>query len=190
MNSQWKKVWAVLVLGGLLAVTMVAAVDPQKAVRVSATADRTPYQAWLERQVRHELRMLPYYGVFDNLAFKTDGDRVILLGQVVRPSTRSDAEARVKGIEGVSAVVNRIEVLPLSPMDDRLRRALYRSIYSNGMLQRYALQPVPPIHIVVKNGQVALEGVVGSEAERNAAFITANGVPGAFSVTNHLQVER
>ncbi len=147
------------------------------------------YAAWLEKQVRHELLMLPYYSVFDNLEFQLRGDRVILLGQVVRPSTRSDAEARVKKIEGVTGVVNRVEVLPLSPFDDRIRRAEFRAIFSNSMLSRYAIQPVPPIHIIVKGGHVTLEGIVASEAEKNTAYIVASGVPGVFSVTNHLRVE-
>ncbi len=144
----------------------------------------------LERAVRHELVMLPYYGVFDNLAFRVDGYKVTLLGQVTRPTLKSDAENVVKKIEGVEKVVNRIEVLPLSPFDDRIRRATYRAIYSHSVLQRYGLQPVPPIHIIVRNGHVALEGVVANEMDRNVANLQANGVSGVFSVTNHLRVER
>lgn len=152
--------------------------------------DPALYEARLAKQVRHELVMLPYFSVFDNLAFKVAGDRVTLYGQVVRPTLKSDAEAVVKKIEGVSSVANRIEVLPVSPNDDRLRRALFRAIYSDTMLQRYAIQAVPPIHIIVKGGHATLEGVVASEAEKNVANIRANGVPGVFSVTNHLRVEK
>ena len=142
------------------------------------------------REVRHELVLLPWYSVFDNLAYKVEGDRVTLLGQVVRPVLKDDAEAVVKRIEGVAKVVNNIEVLPLSPNDDRIRRAVYRAIYGNSVLQRYSLQAVPPIHIIVKNGHVTLEGVVATEMEKNVARIQANGVPGTFSVTDHLHAEK
>ena len=144
----------------------------------------------LEREVRHELVMLPWYGVFDNLEFRVDGYNVILLGQVVRPTVKSDAESAVKGIEGVEKVVNQIEVLPLSPNDDRIRLAVYRAIYSYPSLQRYALQAVPSIHIIVKGGHVTLEGMAANEADRNVANIRANGVGGVFSVTNHLRTEK
>ncbi len=143
----------------------------------------------LIKEVRHELVMLPYYSVFDNLAFSIDGDKVTLVGQVVRPSLKSDAEAVVKSVEGVASVVNNIEVLPLSPNDDRIRRAVYRSIYRNNVLQRYSLQAVPPIHIIVKNGNVTLVGVVANEMDKNVANIQANQVSGVFSVKNELMVE-
>ncbi len=146
-------------------------------------------EARIQREVRHQLVMLPYYSVFDNLAFKVDGDTVTLMGQVTRPVLKSDAETAVKGIEGVERVNNKIEVLPLSPSDDRIRLAAYRAIYSFPSLNRYAIQAVPPIHIIVKNGHITLEGVVASEADKNAAGIQANSVPGAFSVTNNLRVE-
>ncbi len=148
------------------------------------------YEARVVQEVRHELVLLPYYSVFDNLAFKVEGDKVTLLGQVTRPTLKSDAEARVKKIEAVSSVDNQIEVLPLSPNDDRLRLALFRAIYSAPPLQRYSLQAVPPIHIIVKNGHVTLEGVVDSEADKNLAGIQANSVPGVFSVTNNLRVAK
>src|SRR5258707_10079527 len=144
----------------------------------------------LEKEVRHELVMLPYYGVFDNLAYRVDGGTVTLFGQVTRPTLKSDAEKAVKSIEGVERVINNIEVLPLSPMDDRIRLAVYRAIYSTPGLDRYGLQAVPPIHIIVKNGNVALEGVVATEADRNLAGIKAKSVPNVFSVENHLQVEQ
>ena len=143
-----------------------------------------------DRQIRHEIVMLPYYSVFDNIAFKLEDGRLTLLGQVTRPTLRSDVERAVKGVEGVESVDNKIEVLPLSPFDDRIRRAVYRAIYGDATLFRYGLQAVPPIHIIVKNGNVALEGVVSTESEKNVAKIRANGVSGVFSVTNNLQVER
>ncbi len=143
----------------------------------------------LIRQVRHELVMLPYYGVFDNLAYRIDGSTVTLLGQVTRPTLKSDAGNVVKDIEGVERVDNQIKVLPLSPNDDRIRLALYRAIYGQTALNRYAMQAVPPIHIIVDNGNVTLEGVVANEGDKNIANIQANGVPGVFSVTNNLRVE-
>ena len=148
------------------------------------------YQERLEREVRHELVMLPYYGVFDNLAFKVEGDNVTLLGEVTRPTLKSDAEAGVKRIEGVASVQNQIEVLPLSPNDDRLRLAVYRAVYRQASLSRYALQAIPPIHIIVKNGNVRLEGVVATDEDKQLAGIRANGVSGAFAVLNNLRVEK
>ncbi|MDX2029291.1 MAG: BON domain-containing protein [Blastocatellia bacterium] len=149
-------------------------------------------QAFLAREVRHELLMLPYYNVFDWLEFEIrDESTVVLRGQVVRPMTRDDAQRRVDAIEGVEKVVNEIEVLPLSPNDDRIRRAVYRALFGvNSPLFRYATQAVPPIHIIVKSGRVTLKGVVASEADSNLANIKANGVSGAFSVTNELRVEK
>jgi len=147
-------------------------------------------QKRLQREVRHELIMLPYYNVFDNLAFRVDGGTVTLLGQVTRPTLKSDAERVVKGIEGVEGVRNEIEVLPLSPNDDRIRMAAYRTIYGDTALNRYAHQAVPPIHLIVKNGQLTLEGVVANEGDKNIAGLRANSVPGVFSVTNHLRVEK
>lgn len=145
----------------------------------------------LIREVRHELVMLPYYNVFDNLSFRIDGNTVTLLGQVTRPTLKSDAGNVVKRIEGVTQVDNQIEVLPLSPNDDQIRRAVYRSIYGDPALStRYGFQAVPSIHIIVKNGQVALTGVVANEGDKNIANIRANGVPGVFSVTNNLIVEK
>ncbi|MGA2459026.1 MAG: BON domain-containing protein [Terriglobales bacterium] len=142
------------------------------------------------KEVHHELVMLPFYGVFDNLAYKVDPDgTVTLLGQVARPNLKSDAEKSVKGIEGVEKVVNNIEVLPTSINDDRIRRAAYRAIYGNSVLSQYQLRAVPPIHIIVKNGNITLEGVVARQMEKQIAGMQANGVQGAFSVTNNLVVE-
>jgi hyperosmotically inducible protein len=146
-------------------------------------------QERITREVRHEILMLPYFGVFDNIAFKVDAYTVTLLGQVARPSLRSDAENVVKHIEGVEKVDNQIEVLPNSPMDDRLRRRLYRTIYGYPALEKYALGVQKPIRIIVKNGHVTLEGVVDNEGDKNFAGMRANGVSGTFSVTNNLRVE-
>ena len=142
------------------------------------------------KEVRHELVMLPYYGVFDNLAFKVEGNTVALLGQVTRPTLKSDAEHVVKHIEGVERVDNEIQVLPLSTNDDRIRIATYRAIYGHPGLDRYALQAVPPIHIIVANGNVSLEGVVDSQADKDLANIRANQVTGVFKVANNLRVEK
>jgi hyperosmotically inducible periplasmic protein len=142
----------------------------------------------LMKEVRHQLLLLPYYSVFDNLLFKVEGDKVTLLGQVSRPTLKSDAENAVKGIEGVASVNNQIEVLPTSPMDDQLRRAVYRAIYGDTGLSRYGMSALPSIHIIVKNGNVTLEGLVDSETDKNLANLRANQVPNVFSVTNNLAV--
>src|SRR5260370_21944630 len=133
-------------------------------------------------EVRHELVTLPYYSVFDDLAYKVEGDTVTLYGAVTRPTLKSDAENAVKKIEGVEKVVNNIEVLPLSPNDDQIRRAVYRAIYSQPGLDMYSLRAVPTIHIIVKNGNVALTGSVSNEGEKNRANLSANGLTGGFSV--------
>jgi hyperosmotically inducible periplasmic protein len=144
---------------------------------------------YLEREVRHQLVLLPYYSIFDDLSFRVDGTTVTLMGQVVRPTLKSDAGNVAKRIEGVDKVINNIEVLPLSDFDDRIRRASYRAIYGDPTLERYALQAVGPIHIIVNNGHVTLKGVVANAMDKNIAGIRANGVPGVFSVDNQLQVE-
>jgi hyperosmotically inducible protein len=139
-------------------------------------------------EVRHELVMLPYLDVFDNVTYSVDGGVVTLAGQVTRPTLKSDAENVVKRIDGVERVDNQIEVLPLSTHDDRLRRSLYRAIYGYPSMNRYALPVIKPIRIIVKNGNVTLEGVVDNEGDRNIANIRANGVHAVFSVTNNLRV--
>ncbi len=145
-------------------------------------------QERITREVRHELLMLPYVDVFDYLAYKVNGDEVTLIGQVVRPSIKSDAENVVKRIEGVEKVNNQIEILPPSPMDARLRLRLFRAIYGFPALQKYELGVLKPIRIIVKGGHATLEGVVDSEADKNLAGLRANTVTGIFSVTNNLQV--
>ncbi len=142
----------------------------------------------LNNSVRHQLVMLPYYSVFDNLAYRVDGNTVTLFGQVTRPTLKSDAGRVVGHLEGVNQVINQIEVLPLSPFDDQIRLATYRSIFGFGGLYRYAMGAVPSVHIIVDNGHVTLEGVVDNQGDKNIANIRANGVAGVFSVTNHLQV--
>ncbi len=147
-------------------------------------------QERITKEVRHELLMLPYFGVFDNIAYKVDGGTVTLLGQVVRPSLKSDSENAVKRVEGVEKVDNQIEVLPTSPSDDRIRLQLFRAIYGYPALEKYSLGVQKPIRIIVKNGHVTLEGVVDNDGDKNFAGVRANGVPGIFSVTNNLQVSK
>jgi hyperosmotically inducible periplasmic protein len=153
-----------------------------------AAAPSAAATARITKEVRHELLMLPYFTVFDNLSYKVDGYNVTLIGQVTRPTLKSDAENVVKRIEGVEHVDNQIEVLPLSPNDDRIRRAVYRAIYGYPALQKYALGVQQPIRIIVRNGNVTLEGVVDNDADKNIANIRANGVSGVFSVKNNLLV--
>jgi hyperosmotically inducible protein len=146
--------------------------------------------ARISKEVRHELLLLPFYGVFDNLSYQVQNDgTVVLQGQVVRPTTKSDAENAVKRIEGVEKVVNNIEVLPVSPNDDRIRRDVYRAIYGNNVLNQYALRAVPTIHIIVKNGNVTLDGAVARQMDKQIAEVQAKSVPGVFSVTNNLNVD-
>jgi len=145
--------------------------------------------AQLEQRVRHELVMLPYFNIYDDLSFKVDDGRVILLGEVTRPTLKSDAETAVKRIAGVKSVENNIEVLPLSNFDNGIRARVARAVYGQSTLNRYAMGAQPSIHIIVKNGNVTLEGVVANQMDRNIAGIQANGVPGVFNVTNNLRVE-
>lgn len=165
----------------ILTVTLGSAQD-------AAISDRARQR--VEREVRHEIVTLPFFDVFDNIAFRVDGYAVTLLGQVTTPALKSDAEKAVKGIEGVERVDNQIEVLPLSPNDDRLRRALFRAIYGFDGLQKYALPVIKPIRIIVKNGHVSLEGMVANQADKTIAGMRANGVSGVFEVANNLQVEK
>jgi hyperosmotically inducible protein len=147
-------------------------------------------EAQMVKEVRHQLVTIPYYNIFDDLGFTVNGSTVTLVGQVTQPVVKDDAGRVVKKVEGVTNVINNIEVLPLSPNDDNIRRGVYRAIYGDPMLStRYGYQALPSIHIIVKNGDVRLEGVVANEMDRNVAGIRANGVPGAFHVTNELKVE-
>lgn len=144
----------------------------------------------VSREVFHELVILPQLTIFDNLQYKVDGNKVTLTGQVTNPVLKDSAEKVVKKVEGVESVNNQIEVLPTSSNDDRIRRQVARAIFNDERLFHYSMGSVPPIHIIVKNGHVALEGVVNSETDKNEAGIRANGVPGVFSVDNHLQVQK
>jgi len=142
----------------------------------------------ISKKVRHELVMMPYVTIFDNLSYKVDGGTVTLCGKVTRPVLKDDAGRLVSRIEGVEHVDNQIEVLPLSPFDNQIRRAAARAIYGYPMLNRYGWGTQPSIRIIVENGHVTLEGVVNSQTDRNVAGIRANSVPGVFSVTNDLRV--
>jgi hyperosmotically inducible periplasmic protein len=153
-------------------------------------AGATPAEERLTEQVRKALVTLPYYSVFDDLSYRINGETVELFGEVTKPVLKDDAVAAVKHIEGVKQVKDNIDVLPLSPTDDGIRIALYRAIYGNPSLNRYLLQPVPSIHIIVKNGNVTLAGVVANEMDKTVADLQARSVPGTFSVTNKLRVER
>jgi hyperosmotically inducible periplasmic protein len=164
------------------------------AASTNTTAQRSnlsePALQRITQEVRHQLVMLPYYSVFDNLAYKVSPDgTVTLLGQVLDPTLKPDAERVVKKVEGVENVVNNIEVLPTSPNDDRIRRAVYRAIYGNDVLAPYSLRAVPPIHIIVKNGNVTLTGVVARQMDKQIAEMQAKSVPGVFGVTDELEVE-
>lgn len=172
--------FATVLLGGLLGASLL----------MGASTSTSSASKPLEERVRRELVTLPFYNVFDNFTFSVNGDEVTLMGQVTRPTLKSSAENVVKRLEGVAKVNNQIEVLPLSPFDDRLRLALFRTIYSQPGLDRYALGAVPGIHIIVKNGNVTLEGVVMNEMDRNIANIRANQVAGVFSVQNNLRVAK
>jgi len=171
----WLAVMSVLIFGSLAQTA-----DSE----VSTRTDR------IQKEVRHELATLPYLGVFDHLVYKVTGAEVTLIGQVTRPTLKSDAENVVRSIEGVGRVKNQIEVLPVSPFDNTLRLRLYRAIYGYNPLQKYALGVTKPIRIVVKKGHVTLEGVVDSEADKDIAGIQANGVADVFSVKNSLQVAK
>jgi hyperosmotically inducible protein len=147
-------------------------------------------QERITHEVRHELVMLPQLTIFDSVQFKVDGSKVTLMGQVVNGSIKDSAEKVVKSVEGVETVVNQIEILPASQNDDRIRERVARAIFNDNRLFRYSMGSVPPIHIIVKNGHVTLEGVVNSQTDKDTAFLRANGVSGVFSVTNNLQVQK
>jgi hyperosmotically inducible protein len=174
----------------ILALAVAVFIAATTAVAASKPTIKDDINFQTENQVRKSILKLPYYGVFDNIAFSVNGDTVTLYGQVVRPTTRSEAAKRVSKIEGIDRVVNKIEVLPLSNFDDSIRARTYRAVFSKGSLYRYAAGTNPSVHIIVRNGRVTLEGVVANQGDRNLAYIAANSVPGVFSVTNNLQVER
>lgn len=167
-----------------------AAFSAEKEKHQDAFTPGTSDESRIAREVRHQLVTLPYYGIFDDLGFRVDDGTVTLVGQVTRPTLKSDAENVTKRVEGVNRVVNDIEVLPLSSMDDQIRRAEYRAIYGDPALStRYGFRALPSIHIIVKNGHVRLEGVVANEGDKNLVNVRANSVPNVFSVDNQLVVE-
>jgi hyperosmotically inducible protein len=183
MESKMRKTeFLTLVLGFMVAFGSMG-------VQSFAQGQSAPDRAEVQKRVRKELVTLPWYGVFDNLAYKVEGGTVTLYGQVVRPSTRSDAENRVERIPGVTRVVNNIRVLPLSSFDDSIRRRTYNEIRRKAGLYRYLMGANPSIHIIVDRGHVTLEGVVSTRGDANLAYIAARGVPGTFSVTNNLRVD-
>ncbi len=179
------RVFAVLVMAATLMFASLTAF-----AATSATPDDALARQQVARQVRKQLVTLPWTGVFDNLAYKVEGSTVTLYGQVVRPTTRSGAESRVKRIKGVERVINNIEVLPLSPFDDRIRQRAYYTIFNTGSLYRYAMGANPSLRIIVNHGRVTLEGVVANEGDRRLAYIAALTVPGVFEVTNNLGTDR
>jgi hyperosmotically inducible periplasmic protein len=170
---------------GLSAGSSSAAAPPDKNQSSGAAGNS---EAVLADQVRHQLVMLPWYSVFDNLQYTVQGNEVILSGEVVRPVLKDDAASAVKRIKGVQEVDDHIEVLPLSSFDNQIRFAELREIYSFPSLQRYGLGTIPSIHIIVKNGNVTLEGAVDNQTDKDLAGLRANGVPNVFSVTNNLRV--
>jgi hyperosmotically inducible periplasmic protein len=175
-----------------LALAVVLAVGTTGLAFASADrpADNARLQQRLTGEVRHQLLMIPQVTVFDNLAYRVDGSTVTLYGEVRNAVIKDSAEKSVKRLEGVERVDNKIEVLPASFNDDRIRVRVARAVFSDPRLSMYGNEPVPPIRIVVKNGHVNLEGVVRTQTDKDDAFIRANGVPGVFSVENHLQVEQ
>ena len=182
---------AVVLILGMAGIA--AAQSSGQPIQTSATGNVETNPRMAERiikEVRHELVMLPQLSVFDNLAYKVDGGSVTLLGQVRNAILKDEAERAVKHIEGIERVDNQIEILPASINDDRIRRQVARAIFNQPRLFNYAIQSNPPIHIIVKNGRVDLEGMVRDQGDKDVAGITANGVPGVFAVQNNLQVEK
>ena len=188
MKSRNRLVIVALSLVLLMSATQVLAQTNPKLNRPTDRPARTRMD--LVEEVRHQLLMLPYYGIFDWLdaTVETDG-KVVLRGQVVKPTTKDDAEMRVKKLESVKAVTNEIEVLPLSTFDGETRMAVYRKMAAESSLTKYFIQAVPPIHIIVKNGHITLKGVVGSAMDSQLAYMAASGVPNVFEVKNELRVE-
>lgn len=168
----------------------VFAITTSGAFAASPVKNDTPQLSNIEKKVRKELISASWDGVFDNLAFEVNGSTVTLYGQVYRPITRSRAEKFVKGVNGIEQVINKIEVLPLSGFDDRIRSQAVRSVNDTAGLYRYLLGTNPSLRIIVRNGHVTLEGMVSDETDKRLAFFAVNGIPGVFSVTNNLRTER
>ncbi len=174
----------------VLALALMAPAFTSSTAGTSVDNDNARLEQRLNGEVHHALAMIPQYTVFDNLAYRIDGNTVTLYGQVRNAVIKDVAASSVKRLEGVERVDNQIEVLPASLNDDRIRRQVARAVFGDARLSSYAIEPVPPIHIIVKNGRVDLVGVVRTQADKNSAFIRANGVPGVFQVNNNLQVEQ
>ena len=189
-----KKLLGCLLAGAMCIGTSAIGLCQEPGSNSGATAQGTTGPARMQdrisREVFHELVTLPQLTIFDNLQYKVDGSKVTLMGQVRDAILKDSAEKSVKHIEGVDSVNNQIEILPTSSNDDRIRRDVARALFNDERLFRYSMGSLPPIHIIVKNGHVTLEGVVNSQADKDAANIRANGVPGVFSVDNHLQVQK
>jgi hyperosmotically inducible protein len=149
-----------------------------------------PIEAKIAKEVRHELLMLPWYSLFDDLEFSVQGRTVTLSGFVTSEHavTKSDAENAVKRIEGVEKVINNIQVLPPSPLDTQVREQAFQALTRTGSLSRYFWEAAPSIHIIVKNQRITLAGFVNSEGDKNLATLAVNGIPGVFQVTNELRV--
>jgi hyperosmotically inducible periplasmic protein len=145
-------------------------------------------QPSLAREIHQQLLTLPFYSVFDVITFSLDGRKVTLSGEVLRPTLKVHAEAAIKSIEGIDTVINQIEVLPNSTSDNELRRGIYRAIFEDPTLAVYAVQTVPAIHIIVKNGNVTLEGAVRLQSDKNLAGLWASKLANVASVKNNLIV--
>ena len=175
--------------GKYIATAIATGVAGVMLIGTTLLASTNPRPRTLEEQVRHEILMVPYIGVFDNLSYKVENGVVTLSGQVTQPVRKSDVENVVKNIPGVIAVNDQIEVLPLSPFDDRIRVRTLRTLERSASLDKYFRGVQPGIRIIVKNGNVTLDGVVLNSGDRQIAYMAANQVPGVFSVTNNLQLE-
>jgi hyperosmotically inducible periplasmic protein len=184
MSRQARWLWSAT----FLALNFTAVANAQTQIPAGTKAANAEETSVLTREIRHQLLVLPFYSAFDHISFTLDGPVVVLSGQVVRPTLKADAEASVKSLEGVRSVANRIEVLPVSTGDDELRNAIYHAIYENAVLARYGVPSIPSIHIIVKNGNVALEGTVESVEHKNLAATRAVGVANVQEVKNNLVV--
>ena len=168
---------------------LASALPAQESSEKKPSNTQEKYTPSLEHEIHHQIQVLPFYSVFDYIGFRREGARVTLTGQVIRPTLREHAEAAVKSLEGVVVVVNQIELLPASPGDDELRRNIYRAVYEDPVLASYAAQALPAIHIIVKNGNVALVGSVQSATDKTLAGIRAGGVANVANVRNNLIVQ-
>ncbi|HEY1936941.1 MAG TPA: BON domain-containing protein [Candidatus Angelobacter sp.] len=187
MKKMLSLLFAVVICLGMITT---AGVAQESGAAQNATGPQRQ-QDRITREVRHELVMLPQLTIFDNLQYKVDGGKVTLMGEVRNAVLKDEAQNAVKHIEGVEQVDNRIDILPPSSTDDHIRLAVAHALFGqDSPLFRYSMGALPPIHIIVKNGHVTLEGVVNSQADKDLASLKANSVPGVFSVDNHLVVQK